>query len=79
MMWIIFMKEVRELLRDRKTLLFTVLIPVFALPLLSVVFSYGAAKLAERDRNQELTYVIAGEQYAPALTELFAQQPNFAR
>lgn len=76
-MWIIFIKEIRQLLRDRKTLLFTVLIPVFCIPFLSMGFSYVVAKLSERDKNQEIKYAIVGGQYAPTLDKLFSQEPKF--
>ena len=31
-MWTIYVKELLELLRDRKTFIFTIFIPIFALP-----------------------------------------------
>jgi sodium transport system permease protein len=33
-MWTIYLKELLELTRDRKTLIFTILIPIFAMPLI---------------------------------------------
>jgi sodium transport system permease protein len=76
-MWIVYLKEIRSLLRDRKTLIFTVLIPIFALPLLAFGFSHFAGALKAKAEKQEIQYAIFGTQNSPALADLFAAERNF--
>jgi sodium transport system permease protein len=76
-MWIVYLKELRSLLRDRKTLIFTVLIPIFAMPLLGFGFAKVAGIMKEKAHTQEIRYAIFGGPNAPAVAELFAREPSF--
>jgi sodium transport system permease protein len=76
-MWIVYLKELRSLLRDRKTLIFTILIPIFAMPLLGFGFARVASMMTEKAHTQEIKYAVFGAQNAPAVADLFAREPRF--
>ncbi|OYO32160.1 ABC transporter permease [Janthinobacterium sp. PC23-8] len=75
-MWTIYLKELLELTRDRKTLIFTILIPIFAMPLIFGGFAYVSSNMFKNARTAELRYAIFGQQHAPALAARFGQQGN---
>ncbi len=76
-MWIVYLKELHSLLRDRKTLIFTVLIPIFAMPLMGFGMTQVMSKLSEKARTQQIKYAIFGAGNAPVLAELFAKDDSF--
>lgn len=76
-MWIVYLKEMRSLLRDRKTLIFTILIPIFAMPLIGFGFAYVAQSINARAQAQEIKYAIFGAHNAPAVAALFARESGF--
>ena len=75
-MWTIYLKELLELTRDRKTLIFTILIPIFAMPLIFGGFAYVSSNMFKNAKSAELRYALFGQQHAPALSARFAQQAN---
>jgi sodium transport system permease protein len=76
-MWIVYLKEMRSLLRDRKTLIFTLLIPIFGLPLVGFGFAQVASSMSAKARTQEIKYAVFGAQNAPAMAALFARESGF--
>ena len=76
-MWIIYLKEMLELGRDRKTFIFTVFIPIFALPLIFGGFAYLSSTMFKNARAAELTYAIFGKENAPQLSTRFAHEKGF--
>jgi len=76
-MWTIYLKELLELVRDRRTFIFTVFIPVFAMPLIFTGFGYLSSTLFKQASTAELSYAIFGKQYAPQLAARFAQEKGF--
>ena len=76
-MWIIYLKEMLELGRDRKTFIFTVFIPIFALPLIFGGFAYLSTTMFKNARAAELTYAIFGKDNAPQLSARFAHEKGF--
>lgn len=75
-MWTIYLKELLELTRDRKTLIFTILIPIFAMPLIFGGFAYVSSNMFKNARSAELRYALFGQQHAPGLSARFGQQTN---
>jgi len=75
-MWTIYLKELLELTRDRKTLIFTILIPIFAMPLIFGGFAYVSSNMFKNAKSAELRYALFGQQHAPALAARFGQQTN---
>jgi sodium transport system permease protein len=76
-MWTIYFKELLELARDRKTFIFTVLIPIVALPLIFGGFAYLSTTIFQRASHAELSYAIFGQQHAPQLAQRLALEPGF--
>lgn len=76
-MWIVYLKELRSLLRDRKTLIFTIVIPIFAMPLIGFGMTRVMSALSEKAHTQQIKYAIFGADNAPALAELFARDSSF--
>lgn len=75
-MWTIYLKELLELTRDRKTLIFTILIPIFAMPLIFGGFAYVSSNMFKNAKAAELRYALFGQQHAPGLSARFGQQTN---
>ncbi|GJJ00309.1 hypothetical protein RugamoR64_08470 [Duganella rhizosphaerae] len=76
-MWIIYLKELLELARDRRTFFFTVFIPVFAMPLIFTGFGYVSQSMFKQASQAEMTYSIFGKDNAPKLAERFAREKGF--
>lgn len=66
-MWLVFKKEILELLRDRKTLFFMVALPIFVFPLLVGGAIYFTSQVVSEAQTKTLTFGIVGKQYAPEL------------
>lgn len=75
-MWTIYLKELLELTRDRKTLIFTILIPIFAMPLIFGGFAYVSNNMFKNAKVAEMRYAMIGKQHAPGLAERFSAQAN---
>ena len=76
-MWTIYFKELRELLRDRKTMIFTIIIPIVAIPGLFAAFTMFAASSSKDAMEAPLKYALFGAANAPALSERFAHARGF--
>ncbi|CAN7717894.1 ABC transporter permease [Pseudoduganella sp. LjRoot289] len=76
-MWTIYLKEILELARDRKTFIFTVLIPVLAMPLILGGFSWVSSNMFNKARNAELSYAVFGKEHAPELGARFTRERGF--
>lgn len=76
-MWTVYLKELLELIRDRKTLIFTILVPIFAMPLIFGGMGYLTSVMFKKSEAAELTYAVFGKQYAPALVARFAGEKGF--
>lgn len=76
-MWIIYCKELLELVRDRKTFIFTVFIPVFALPLIFAGFGYLSSTMFQHASQAEMRYAIFGKENAPQLAARFGNEKGF--
>lgn len=77
-MWLVFKKEILELLRDRKTLFFMVALPIVVFPLLFGGVIYFTSQAVSQAQTKTLTYAIVGEQYSPALVAEFKTVENLA-
>jgi hypothetical protein len=60
-MWTIYLKEILELLRDRKTLIFTLVIPVLVMPLFGGSFGYASYRMSRNAMEATLPYAVFGE------------------
>jgi sodium transport system permease protein len=76
-MWTVYFKEMLELLRDKKTFIFTVLVPIVAMPLIFGGFGYLTSTMFKKSERAELTYAIFGKDNAPQLVQRFAREKGF--
>jgi hypothetical protein len=57
-MWTVYLKEMLELLRDRKTFIFTVLVPIVAMPLIFAGFGWLTSAMFKRSELADLPYSV---------------------
>ena len=76
-MWTVYFKELLELVRDKKTFIFTVLVPIVAMPLIFGGFGYLSSTMFKNARHAELSYALFGAANAPLLAERFAREKGF--
>lgn len=70
-MFEVFKKELKELLRDRKTLIFVVALPVAIFPLLFAIMAFISSQAALEAEQEVHTYAIINGQYAQELQTKF--------
>ena len=75
-MWLIFKKEFKELLRDRKTIIFMIGLPLLLFPLIFGVAFFFMSNAAEKAESEILKYAIVGDAYAPAIAQEFAAKTD---
>ncbi len=68
-MWLIFKKEILELLRDRKTLFFMIALPLAVFPLIFGGMAYFGYQAVQESQTKTLQYAVSGAKYAPSLME----------
>ncbi|MFY8275056.1 ABC transporter permease [Pseudoalteromonas sp. SSDWG2] len=71
-MFEVFLKEIKELLRDRKTLMFVVALPLLIFPVIFALVGFLASKAAIEAEQEVHTYAIVNAHYAqPFSDEVF--------
>ena len=71
-MYEVFLKELKELLRDRKTLMFVVALPLLIFPIIFALIGFLASQAALEAKQEVHTYAIVNAQYAePFAKEVF--------
>src|ERR1700747_982563 len=73
-MWTVYFKEMLELIRDRKTFIFTVLVPIVAMPLIFGGFGLLSTTLFRNAQHAELRHAAFGKQNAPQLVARLAAE-----
>jgi sodium transport system permease protein len=76
-MWTVYLKEMLELLRDKKTFIFTILVPIVAMPLIFAGLGYLTSSMFKKSEHAELTYAVFGKDNAPRLSARFAAEKGF--
>ena len=76
-MWTVYFKEMLELLRDKKTFIFTIFLPIVALPLIFAGLGYLTSTMFKKSENAELTYTVLGKENAPLLYQRFQREKGF--
>ncbi|MEW9797667.1 ABC transporter permease subunit [Alteromonas sp. CYL-A6] len=66
-MWLIFKKEFTELLRDRKTLIFMIALPVLVFPLMLGVTVFFTSSAVQKAESEVLTFAVVGDRFAPEI------------
>ncbi|AWB67760.1 ABC transporter permease [Saccharobesus litoralis] len=73
----IYFKELKELIRDKKTLVFIIALPLFIFPALFGTITFFAAKTVKQEQTRVLSYYIANAEQAPAFVKLFNDESGF--
>ncbi len=74
---VIYLKELREVLRDRRTLLFMFLMPTIIVPVLMNLVIGFTVHMEKKARTETLGYAIFGGEYLPKLREAFENEQGF--
>ncbi|WP_438862574.1 ABC transporter permease [Neptunicella sp.] len=67
-MWQVFSKELKELLRDKKTLFFMIALPVLLFPMIFGGVAFISGQAIKDAQNKVLKYGLIGAEYAPQLS-----------
>lgn len=78
-MWLVFVKELIELLRDRKTLFFIIALPMVIFPVLFGLMGFIAAQSALSEQDKTIRYVIINSDVAPDFTDKMFFHSDFER
>lgn len=76
-MWQVYFKELTELLRDKKTLIFVILLPILIFPVLFGIAALVVASTANKAMQEQHRYVIINQQQAPEFAEALFYHKNF--
>lgn len=72
-MWLIFKKEILELLRDRKTLFFMIALPLAVFPLIFGGMAYFGYQAVQESQTKTLKYAVSGQEFAPTLMQALSE------
>lgn len=75
----IYLKEMKEVLRDRRTLVFMLIMPTVLMPLLMNLLISFMVKADRKAKTEELPYAIFGAEYLPELAEGFDDEADFKK
>lgn len=64
-MWVVLSKEIKELLRDKKTLFFMIAVPILFFPLIIGGVTYFSSKAISEAKSKVLDFSVIGAQNAP--------------
>lgn len=73
---VVYLKELRDLLRDRRTIVSMIVVPVLVIPLLMLVFGGISAKLIKQAADEVAKVMILGETNAPAIADRLRAIPK---
>jgi len=75
----VYRKEILEVSRDRKTLVFMLVLPLVLIPLLLQVMVDFVAEANKKAATETLTYALVGEEHLPGLSEALDGVGGFER
>jgi len=73
----VYFKELLELTRDKKTLIFTILLPMFIMPVIMFGFISFGFKITKKAVDIDLKYAIIGSEHYAQLVEELKQNKKF--
>ena len=76
-MFEVFLKEVRELLRDRKTLFFVIALPMLIFPVIMALMGFLASQAALEAKQEVHTYYLVNSDYAEPFAEKVFYHKSF--
>jgi len=75
----IYLKEMKEVLRDKKTLIFMVLLPIIVVPMLMNLVIKFVVKAEKEASTEILTYAVFGTDNLPDLADAFIEDKGFKK
>jgi len=75
----IYLKEMKEVLRDRKTLIFMVALPTLVVPVLMNIMIGFIVRAEKKARMETLTFAIFGAEHLPDLANAFSEEEGFEK
>lgn len=78
-MWQVYLKELTELMRDRKTLIFVILLPIFIFPVIFGIMGLVLSSTTAKAAQEQHKYVIVNPEQAPEFAEALFYHKNFTR
>ncbi|WP_423186615.1 ABC transporter permease [Alishewanella sp. d11] len=78
-MWQVYLKELTELMRDRKTLIFVILLPIFIFPVIFGIMGLVLSSTTSKAMQEQHKYVIVNGQQAPEFAEALFYHKNFKK
>lgn len=76
-MWQVYLKELTELMRDKKTLIFVILLPIFIFPVIFGVMGLVLSSTTNTAMQAEHRYVIVNAEQAPQFADALFYHKNF--
>jgi sodium transport system permease protein len=74
--WIVYLKELTEALRDRRTLITTFLVPLLIIPVMGAGFMGGMSAVIGKAKKEKPRVMILGGADSPAVLESLKQYPK---
>ncbi len=78
-MWMVYLKELKEVIRDKKTMFFMILLPLLIFPVIFGGVVYFTSKATEEAKTKTLTYAIENPQAASQLNEALLSESGLER
>ncbi|CAM5211796.1 ABC transporter permease [Alishewanella longhuensis] len=78
-MWQVYLKELTELMRDRKTLIFVILLPIFIFPVIFGIMGLVLSSTTAKAMQEQHKYVIVNGEQAPEFAEALFYHKNFKK
>jgi sodium transport system permease protein len=73
----IYLKEMKEVLRDKRTLIFMLVLPTLLVPLLMNVMIGFVVTVEKKARTEILTFAVFGAEHLPDLADAFRKDEGF--
>jgi sodium transport system permease protein len=73
----VYLKELKEALRDRRTLISTIVIPTVAMPVLFFGATFIMSKIVKKARNEASPIALVGGADSPAVVAALKAEPRF--
>jgi sodium transport system permease protein len=73
----VFRKEMLEVLRDRKTLVFMIVLPLALMPLIMRLFTGYMIEAEKKAATETISYAVFGAEHLPGLEDALADTPGF--
>lgn len=67
--WVVFKKEVKDIIRDRRTIVMSIFVPMILIPLLNILVGGGAEKL-QKDINENVIIALSKDSNTEAVKDL---------